>query len=104
MNGYKLTDQQLNRAVAGRRFSQTAVNVAKQLMVDGISATEIAAAHGISRARVYQIRDQVWAAHMLSSSYPPTWKPVTLMLPPELVQEVLERAESARQAWLNARG
>lgn len=100
---YKLTNTQLNKAIAGRRFADTAVEVARMLMVEGKNAIEVAEAFSITRGRVYQIRDQVWGAHMQTSTYPPTWKTVTLTLSPALLQEVTERAEREREAWLAAK-
>lgn len=97
---YKLNNRQLEAAVKTRRFSEQAVEVARRILVDGAAVPEILAEYDINRSRVYQIRDQVWAAHLQNSLYPSTWKTVTLTASPQLIEEFTRRAEEERQEWL----
>ena len=97
---YTLTNKQIDPAVDGRKFSSQVIEIAKRIMVDGWSPAQTAEAYNLNRSRVYAIRDQVWAAHVEASMYPPDWKTVTLMASPELIEKFTKLAEKERQKWL----
>lgn len=101
---FKLTTQQIEDAVEGRRFSEQVVEIARRLIVDGVSVQQLVEEHGVTRGRVYQIRDQIWNAHLQRNAYPPDWQSVTIMASPALISEFTERAERERERWLASKG
>jgi hypothetical protein len=100
---HKLTKKQIDAAVKDRRFDEQTIEIAKCVMADGWPAAKASEHFGVNRARVYAIRDKVWAAYVESSMYPPSWKEVTLMASPELIEKFTTLAEKERQKWLTSK-
>lgn len=97
---YKLTEQELEIAVEGRRFSDQVKEIAKASLVDGVSAIDLAKQYNMTRGRIYTIRDKVIAAYLAASTYPSDWKRVSIIASPELIARFLDEAKKEHQAWL----
>lgn len=75
------------------RLALGSVDIAREVLVDGRPAPEVAAARGLSRQRVYGILRRFDAA---ADSVPTGWQRVEVWVPPELASEITARAEQAR--------
>lgn len=100
-DNFRITAPELEAALSGRRITDQAKEIAKAILVDGRSAIETANDFGVTRGRVYQIRDQAMAAYLAASSFPADWRRVTIIASPELIEEIISRAEQERQDWLS---
>lgn len=94
---YRLTDEELTLAAKQRKFSSESIAIAKALMVDRVSAIQIAKNFEKSRHRIYQIRNEFWAAYLEAKSIPSHWKQVTAFAPTELIDEFLIKVEQAKK-------
>ena len=83
-------------AVQGRlgRMTLDTLRLAREVLVDGKSQTEVAAAYKFSRQRVNLAVQRVLKE---ANEVPPTWQLLEVWLPPELIARVREMEAEARQ-------
>ena len=75
------------------RMALDTIDIARLVLVDGMTQAEVATAHNMSRQRVYGILQRFAAA---AQSVPTGWRRVEVWLPPELADQVEAMAEQAR--------
>jgi len=80
------------RPVIGRMAADS-IDVARRVLVDGLTQAEVATTYNMSRQRVFGILQRF---QMASQSVPHGWRKVEVWLPPELADQVEEMAERAR--------
>lgn len=94
MKNERLTPEEFEalRPRLGRHTVDT-VDLARRVLVDGNSQSQVAKETGYSRQRIYQIVRRV---RELVADVPPLWEQVSVWLPPE-------QAAKARQMAIDAR-
>jgi len=98
----RLTADEFEQACNGRRFSEQNREIARRVLVEGQHADKVAAEFGLSRARVYAIRQQVYAAFLESCAHPSNWVRAQVVAPPDMLQAFLQKVEKKRREWLAA--
>jgi hypothetical protein len=76
-----------------KRMTVGNVEIARRVLVDGISQVDAATESGLSKQRVGAVIKAVEAA---ARAIPPDWEQVEVWLPPELAAQVRQMAEEAR--------
>lgn len=74
------------------RLSVATMDVARLVLVEGMSQSDAGARFGMSRQRVYGIMQRFQAAMRI---LPTTWRKVEVWLPPELAAEVEAKSKAA---------
>ena len=69
------------------------IDIARLVLVDGLTQAEVATVHNMSRQRVYGILQRFAAA---AQNLPTGWRRVEVWLPPELAGQVEAMAKRAR--------
>lgn len=77
------------------RLALDTVDIAREVLVEGMRPTEAAVRHNMSRQRVHGIVQRFRAA---AQEVPTGWRRVEVWLPPELAVEVEAMARRAREA------
>lgn len=75
------------------RLSLDTLTIAREVLVDGESQTDVARKHGITRQRVHGMVSRVLAA---INEIPKGWVRLEVWLPPELADKVQGMVEKAR--------
>ena len=76
-----------------KRMTVGNVEVARRVLVDGVSQTEAANESGLTKQRVGAVVKSVLA---VSQEYPANWVQVEVWLPPELAAQVRQMADEAK--------
>lgn len=96
----KLTAKELTQLLSdGRRFKENFREAAKLLFVAGMDEISVANKLGLTRGRIYQIRDKVYALYLENNQYPSNWERVSLVVSPELAREFNDRAAAELRKW-----
>ena len=74
------------------RMALDTIDVARLVLVDGMTQAEVATSHKMSRQCVHGILQRFAAA---AQNVPTGWRRVEVWLPPELADQVEEMAQSA---------
>ena len=74
------------------RMALDTIDIARLVLVDGMTQAEVATTHNMSRQRVYGILQRFAAA---AQSLPTGWRRVEVWLPPKLADQVEIMAEAA---------
>ncbi|WP_325347333.1 TrfB-related DNA-binding protein [Xylophilus sp.] len=78
-----------------RRFGDEAIQLARRVLVDGVSQVQTASDAGVTKQRISHLIRSVLDA---MQEHPPEWRLVEEWLPPELADQVRKMAVQARQA------
>lgn len=75
------------------RMALDSIDIARLVLVDGMTQAEVATTHNMSRQRVFGILERFQKA---AQAIPAGWRKVEVWLPPELADQVEAVAERAR--------
>lgn len=75
------------------RLAADTIEIARAVLVDGMTQAGAAAHYGMTRQRIYGILQRFQAA---AQAVPTNWRKVEVWLPPDLADQVEEMAERAR--------
>ena len=78
------------------RMALDTIDIARLVLVDGLTQAEVATSHNMSRQRVYRILQRFAAA---AQSVPTGWRRVEVWLPPNLADQVEDLADQAKIQW-----
>lgn len=78
------------------RLAQGTVKVARAVLVDGMTTTQAAERHSMTRQRVHGIVQRFRAA---AAGAPTSWRRVEVWLPPELADQVEQMAQQALTSY-----
>jgi len=76
-----------------KRMTVGNVEIARRVLVDGISQVEAASESGLTKQRVGALVKSVQA---VAREIPPDWEQVEVWLPPELAEQVRQMAADAK--------
>lgn len=76
------------------RLSAKAKNVARAILVDGCTLDEVAEKHATSKQLAH-----AWASKIYDVFAPEGWVTETVILPPEMMEQVRIMEQEAREAW-----
>ncbi len=76
-----------------KRMTVGNVEIARRVLVDGISQVEAATESGLTKQRVGALVKSVQA---VAREIPPDWEQVEVWLPPELAEQVRQMAADAK--------
>ncbi|KND61511.1 hypothetical protein BVER_04461c [Candidatus Burkholderia verschuerenii] len=76
-----------------RRLALDTVDIARAVLVDGMTPPDVAARYGMTRQRVHGIVKRFRAA---AQEVPTGWRRVEVWLPPEMAAQVKAMADKAR--------
>lgn len=76
-----------------KRMTVGNVDIARRVLVDGISQVDAATESGLTKQRVGALVKAVLAA---AREIPPDWEQVEVWLPPELAEQVRQMAAEAK--------
>ena len=76
------------------RLSKKAKDVARAILVDGRTLDDVAEAFDTSRQLAHS-----WASKIYDVFAPAGWVSETIVLPPELMEQVRTMEKEAREAW-----
>jgi hypothetical protein len=99
----RLSESELKAALAGRRFSEQTIHVARAVLVHGEDMAEVARTWKVSRQRVSKIAADVYALHLVHGDYPPGWITETVTAPEDMLSEFRTAVEMKRKELLNKR-
>lgn len=95
----RLTPEQFNKAIEGRRFTTRGAAIARRLLVDGAKVPDVIREFKISRARAHRIRRDVFEAHMQATQYPKDWVSATLIGPADEIRKFKARTQGLLRKW-----
>lgn len=75
------------------RMALDSIDIARLVLVDGLTQAEVATTHAMSRQRVFGILERFQKA---AQAVPAGWRKVEVWLPPELADQVEVLARRAR--------
>ena len=93
MREKRLTDEQFRKAITGLNIGHGTVAMARAVLVEGRSQTEVAAEHGLTKGAVSQAVSKVWLARRL----PEGFEEVRAVLPSRQAFIVRKWAKAAKQ-------
>jgi len=88
----------LSRLAARTRLTPASIDIARAVLVDGVSAAEAARRAGVTRARAADVVSRILREIRSEGGWPPTWEVVTVAVPSQLADEIRSMARSARTA------
>lgn len=83
-------------------MSLRAFAIAEKHLVHGVQQSVLADANKLSRNSVNQYVKAVWTAHLEHGFHPPGWKVISVCLPADQVDKVLEMQKTAQEEYLNS--
>jgi DNA-binding transcriptional regulator LsrR (DeoR family) len=87
----KLTEAQFISAIQTLDISSENIKIARQVLVDGVTQSSIAAQQGITKGRVWQVVNRVREAHG-NNTIPNGYQRITVVLPDELAEQIKKLA------------
>ena len=99
----RLTAEEFQRAVANRRLTEQSKKIGRKVLVDGKDIPAVAKEYGMTRQRIHMIRDQAYAAFLETAMYPPNWTTATVVAPPKMLKDFLEKVEKERRRYVSAK-
>lgn len=96
-----MTDAEYRAAAYRTRLQARSLRMARSVLVEGLSAAEAARREGLTRQAAHMAAQTVLRAHRAAGGYPRSWRAVTVVVPPEVEEQVRALADEAmREAGL----
>lgn len=92
-----MTEEEFERAIAGRRFSEDNLSAARRVLVDGQKVATVANELGISRQPIHRVSDAIYQHHLEIERIPADWIRATVAGPADEIQKFKQRMEKLRR-------